>query len=1120
MKRSISLRRYLSVQFALMAVLPVVIIIVLAWMFIVPQMRASINVRNKALALTIAGQVLAHLKGGENQLTALADYVMAEGPFPPGQLTALLDANCGQGYLFETIYTASHDQKRISNVGLAHARRSDRPDLMGMDLSGRGFLFQTQKDDQADWSQTFLSTVTSRMAVGLMLPLGNEVIVGEITLTKLSELISHLPGEAGLFAIVMNRQGRIVADSTGMREGQLFDLATSLPANEGADTHPFITFQTGGQTMLGAMVTVEQLDWSVLVAQPYLVALRPLRDAFTLTAVGLVLAMGMALALALNRAGRLSRFFRFYTHQAQAISRGEYEVRLLPSKTIEFKVLGENLKAMAQTIKRREAQLVASEKRIKGVVANVPGAVYQLRATREHVYTNKFISENTTEIFGLAPDPQTIFDDFFDHIPDDEKDHYVQTIRDAVDEAKPWVYEGRFVKPSGETIWFSSNAIPYVAEDAIDFYGVLLDITDRKKMESSLRLTQFCFDKASVGIYRMGYDGQILDTNAQACHNLGYTRQELLRLTVFDIDPDYSPQQYTELIEKLRNIRAHMIETRHKRKNGEIFPVQIRLNLTEYEDQEFIVAFEEDITDRKKWQRDLEESERRYRSLFDGAPMMYVVTDAKGIEPVIQNANNMFLETLGYQRDDVVGTPMARYYTEDSKKEMFDTGYKAALSGGSQSVERELVTRDKKIVHSLLRTLPDYGSDGQVISIRAMFLDITERKKALEQVKQLRNYLSNINDSMPSVLVGVDARLRVTQWNKQAESATGIAHEKALAKPLTEVYPELVKKVRRINDAISNRQVIRMSKIASLVNGARRFEDVTIFPVVGNGMEGAVIRVDDVTERVRLEEMMIQNEKMLSVGGLAAGMAHEINNPLAGILQNAVVLKNRLTGDLQANHKAAEAAGTTMAAIQTYMQQRNLLTMIENICDSGHRAATIVQNMLSFARKSDRAVSSHDLTVLLEQTLALAQTDYDMKKHYDFKQIEIVREYDPSLPVVPCESSKLQQVLFNILKNGAEAMAEARDNERPSRFILRVKNENQWVRVEIEDNGPGMPEAVRRRIFEPFFTTKPVGKGTGLGLSVSYFIITENHGGEMDAHVVDGGGTRFVIRLPKDGRGA
>jgi signal transduction histidine kinase len=266
---------------------------------------------------------------------------------------------------------------------------------------------------------------------------------------------------------------------------------------------------------------------------------------------------------------------------------------------------------------------------------------------------------------------------------------------------------------------------------------------------------------------------------------------------------------------------------------------------------------------------------------------------------------------------------------------------------------------------------------------------------------------------------------------------------------------------------------------------------------------------------VRLEEMMIQSEKMLSVGGLAAGMAHEINNLLAGIVQSVSVLENRLLGDLPANHKAAETAGTTLAAINSYLAQRKLPGLIGNIRESGSRAAAIVRNMLSFARKSEKVVSSHDLGNLLDQTVELLKTDYDMKKHYDFKQIEIVRRYDEAAESVPCEASKIQQVFMNILKNGAEAMGEVTDASRPPMFALRVEDDGAWVRVEIQDNGPGMDEQTRRRIFEPFFTTKALGKGTGLGLSVSYFIITEDHGGQMSAHAAEGGGTCFVIRLPK-----
>jgi PAS domain S-box-containing protein len=398
------------------------------------------------------------------------------------------------------------------------------------------------------------------------------------------------------------------------------------------------------------------------------------------------------------------------------------------------------------------------------------------------------------------------------------------------------------------------------------------------------------------------------------------------------------------------------------------------------------------------------------------------------------------------------------------------------------------------------------------------FRDVSERVKAVEELRQLRNYLGNIINSMPSVLVGVDNAGRVTQWNRQAELVTGVSFDAARARPLNEVFPRLMDQMDRIQQAIANRQVIREPKVPINQQGEIRYEDVTIFPLTANGVEGAVIRVDDITERIRLEEMMIQSEKMLSIGGLAAGMAHEVNNPLAGILQSNDVLHNRLFGDLPANRQAAEDAGTTLAAIRRYLELRNLPAMLENIRTSGNRAAAIVRNMLSFARKGDRVVSNHDLGDLLDQTLDLVRTDYDMKKHYDFKKIRIEKKYNGSVPAVPCEPGKLQQVFLNILKNGAEAMAETAGIRPLSTFTLRVEDDGAWVRVEIEDNGPGMDEKTRRSIFDPFFTTKPVGKGTGLGLSVSYYIITEDHGGEMEAYAVGGGGTRFVIHLPKAGR--
>jgi PAS domain S-box-containing protein len=270
----------------------------------------------------------------------------------------------------------------------------------------------------------------------------------------------------------------------------------------------------------------------------------------------------------------------------------------------------------------------------------------------------------------------------------------------------------------------------------------------------------------------------------------------------------------------------------------------------------------------------------------------------------------------------------------------------------------------------------------------------------------------------------------------------------------------------------------------------------------------------DVTERRRTQEMMIQTEKMMSVGGLAAGMAHEINNPLAGILQNTQVMQNRISSTMAKNRQAAEACGTTMDTIMAYMENRGIFSMIEAIMESGKRAAAIVDNMLSFSRRSDSLFELNDLGELLDTSLRLLETDYDLKQRYDFRKVEIRREYDGAVPKIPCEASKIQQVFLNILKNGAQAMWKSHEAGTRPCFVLRLMVEGERVRIEIEDNGPGMDEETKKRVFEPFYTTKAVGAGTGLGLSVSYFIITENQGGTLSVESTLGRGTKFIIHLP------
>jgi signal transduction histidine kinase len=319
-----------------------------------------------------------------------------------------------------------------------------------------------------------------------------------------------------------------------------------------------------------------------------------------------------------------------------------------------------------------------------------------------------------------------------------------------------------------------------------------------------------------------------------------------------------------------------------------------------------------------------------------------------------------------------------------------------------------------------------------------------------------------------------------------------------------------------LDDWIKAEEAIKLRSRPRSLPDVTQYEDITIYPLVADGEHGAVIRIDDVTDKVRLEEIMIQNEKMLSVGGLAAGMAHEINNPLAGIKQTAEVIHSRLLDNLvlPASIREAEKLGISIEAIEAFMRARHIPRMLDTIKECCMRVTELVDNMLSFARKSDRTIASHRMEAIIEKTLELAATDYNLKKRFDFKRIDIRKEFGREVPAVQCEDSAIQQVLLNVLSNGAQAM-QAAGTVKP-RFIIRLYPDEarQMVSIEIEDNGPGMDEATRKRVFEPFFTTKPVGDGTGLGLSVSYFIISEQHRGEMQVISSPGSGARFIIGLP------
>ena len=392
--------------------------------------------------------------------------------------------------------------------------------------------------------------------------------------------------------------------------------------------------------------------------------------------------------------------------------------------------------------------------------------------------------------------------------------------------------------------------------------------------------------------------------------------------------------------------------------------------------------------------------------------------------------------------------------------------------------------------------------------------ELRERRRIEQNLQEVQLYLASIINSMPSVIIGVDKECRINQWNLEAEKVYGLKREDVLERALVEVVPNLRGELERVSNALKTGVKVVDPQVRRYVDKRVRYENITIYPLNEPGVEGAVIRIDDITDRMNFEQMVMQNEKMLSVGGLAAGMAHEINNPLAIILGNVQNITRQTAPGLETNDLIAKECGTSMDVIHSYMEKRGVSRKIESIFEAGVRSAKIVSNMLSFSRKSDKIKGCHSLPELLNMTVDLVSSSYSLKEKYDFKQIEIVREFEAGVPDIWCESNEIQQVFLNLIRNGAEALQAKSYESCGPRMVLRVKQAGELVRVEIEDNGPGMEESVSKRIFEPFYTTKEVGKGTGLGLSVSYFIVTEHHGGTMEVDSMPGEWTRFIIQLP------
>ena len=628
--------------------------------------------------------------------------------------------------------------------------------------------------------------------------------------------------------------------------------------------------------------------------------------------------------------------------------------------------------------------------------------------------------------------------------------------------------------------------------------------------EEQLRLT---LENAPIGIVTSGLDGSMLNVNPAFCNILGYTAEELTRLSIEGIT---HPDDWEETRVKFDAlvcgvIDSYELEKRYIRRDGVIITGRARAGLVrDAQGKPLMVVGEvEDITQRER-------TEKMFQLVVESAPNAIVMVDS---ESRIVLVNSQTEKYFGYRRDELLGKPIEVLIPERLREHHPDyvKSFKSEHRARPMGLGRNLFGLRKDGSEFPIEVGLSPVETGQELLILSAIVDISERVRSDRELQRMRTYLKNIIDSMPSVLVGVDKKGRVTEWNQSAEKATGVPNDKAIGQPFKQLFPELESQLDNMREAIRTHTPMRTERLLTEKNGEPSYADVMVYPLLANGSAGAVIRVDDITSRVRIEQMMVQTEKMMSVGGLAAGMAHEINNPLSGVLQGCQNIQRRLSPDLEPNRRTAEALGVDLDRVYRYLDERGILEFVNAIQQSASRASRIVADMLAYSRSSTTDFQPARVEEMLDTVVRLAASDYDLKKKYDFKQVEIMRDFDPELETLICDHTEIEQVLLNLIKNAAQAMSDG-GTPPPHCIILRTRREGAYGCIDVQDNGPGMDERTQRRIFEPFFTTKAVGVGTGLGLSVSYFIVTDQHNGTMDVVSKPGEGTCFTVRLPMHGK--
>jgi PAS domain S-box-containing protein len=590
------------------------------------------------------------------------------------------------------------------------------------------------------------------------------------------------------------------------------------------------------------------------------------------------------------------------------------------------------------------------------------------------------------------------------------------------------------------------------------------------------------------GIFVFDHRCKILFANQMASEITGIPREDLIGQDFYNIigkeNKDFLAQSFIQGEGSGQKFCMEMgITTPHGQiKNAEVCIAAARSD----EGDVKTYAYIRDITERLRCEKELRDSEVKLRTLFERVRHGLFISSRKGrfIE-----CNQALLDMLGYaNKKDLLRRDLPQdVYANLEDRDMFMG--RVEREGCVKDMEVEFKKKDGEKITVLLTAYPIRNEAGEIVGYEGINLDITERKRIEDEIREANEFFRNLIESSVDGIIVTDMKGNILIFNKGAESITGYTADEIIGKiHITRLYPErmaneIMEKLRSHDyggvGKLPPVQLTVMNKTGEQI--PIQLSAALIFDRKGEEIASVGI-FTDLRPRLNMERklqethlQLVNSEKMASLGKLAAGIAHEINNPLGGILIYSSLLMEDLPDE---DPKRQDLA---------------------RVVQEAGRCKEIVRSLLEFARQTEPTMEPVDINRAITDGL------FFLENQAFFHNIRIVKNLDPSLPLATGNAGQLKQVFMNIIINAAEAMHASGELT----ISTYPASDQDSILMEFTDTG----EENFSRIFEPFFTTKDVGKGTGLGLATSYGII-EDHGGKIFVKSKVGEGTTFTIELP------